>query len=49
MTTNPRHDSQPSRRRFLGTAAIRHANYALRIDPISTTTDRADATFSVIY
>lgn len=26
---------------------IRHSGYALRIDPISTATDRADATFSV--
>ncbi|MFE5374830.1 AbfB domain-containing protein [Streptomyces mirabilis] len=28
---------------------IRHANYVLRIDPISTSTDKADATFSVGY
>ncbi|MFD5635775.1 glycoside hydrolase family 43 protein [Streptomyces sp. NPDC127077] len=26
---------------------LRHANFVLRIDPISTTTDKADATFSV--
>ncbi|WP_328841646.1 AbfB domain-containing protein [Streptomyces europaeiscabiei] len=30
---------------------IRHWNYALRIDPVSTATatDRADATFSIVY
>jgi hypothetical protein len=28
---------------------VRHANYVLRIDPISTATDRADATFQVGY
>ncbi|MFG2651323.1 glycoside hydrolase family 43 protein [Streptomyces sp. NPDC048436] len=28
---------------------IRHSNYALRIDPISTTTDKQDATFHVGY
>nr|WP_246107549.1 AbfB domain-containing protein [Saccharothrix saharensis] len=28
---------------------IRHADYVLRIDPISTTADRADATFQVGY
>lgn len=26
---------------------LRHANYVLRIDPVSTATDKADATFSV--
>ena len=31
------------------TRYIRHANYVLRIDPISTTTDRQDATFRVGY
>jgi hypothetical protein len=31
------------------TRYIRHFDYVLRIDPISTTTDRADATFSVGY
>ncbi|MFE5244982.1 MULTISPECIES: glycoside hydrolase family 43 protein [unclassified Streptomyces] len=29
------------------TRYIRHSGYALRIDPVSTATDRADATFSV--
>ncbi|BFO16137.1 hypothetical protein SHKM778_25250 [Streptomyces sp. KM77-8] len=29
------------------TRYIRHSDYALRVDPVSTTTDRADATFSV--
>ncbi|MFC6091053.1 AbfB domain-containing protein [Saccharothrix lopnurensis] len=28
---------------------LRHANYLLRIDPVSTATDRADATFHVGY
>ncbi|MDX6350755.1 MAG: hypothetical protein QOF84_5545 [Streptomyces sp.] len=28
---------------------LRHSNYVLRIDPISTATDRSDATFSVGY
>ncbi|MBB5804978.1 hypothetical protein F4560_004746 [Saccharothrix ecbatanensis] len=28
---------------------LRHANYVLRIDPISTTADRADATFQIGY
>ncbi|MCD9878440.1 glycoside hydrolase family 43 protein [Streptomyces guryensis] len=31
------------------TRYIRHSNYVLRIDPISTTTDRQDATFRVGY
>ncbi|GAA5705382.1 alpha-L-arabinofuranosidase [Streptomyces avermitilis] len=31
------------------TRYIRHSDYALRIDPITTATDRADATFSVGY
>jgi hypothetical protein len=31
------------------TRYIRHSDYALRIDPVSTATDRADATFSVVY
>jgi Alpha-L-arabinofuranosidase B (ABFB) domain len=31
------------------TRYIRHYDYALRIDPVSTATDRADATFSVGY
>ncbi|MFF5437953.1 glycoside hydrolase family 43 protein [Streptomyces achromogenes] len=31
------------------TRYIRHYDYALRIDPVTTTTDRADATFSVGY
>lgn len=31
------------------TRYIRHSDYVLRIDPISTATDRADATFSVGY
>jgi hypothetical protein len=31
------------------TRYIRHSNYVLRIDPISTATDRADATFSIVY
>jgi hypothetical protein len=29
------------------TRYIRHANYALRIDPVSTATERQDATFDV--
>ncbi|GGW97096.1 hypothetical protein GCM10010383_28640 [Streptomyces lomondensis] len=31
------------------TRYIRHYSYALRIDPVSTATDRADATFSIVY
>jgi hypothetical protein len=31
------------------TRYIRHADYALRIDPLSTATDRADATFRIGY
>ena len=31
------------------TRYIRHSNYLLRIDPISTATERADATFRVGY
>ncbi|MEW2045549.1 glycoside hydrolase family 43 protein [Streptomyces sp. NPDC005476] len=31
------------------TRHIRHSNYVLRIDPISTTTEKQDATFSVGY
>lgn len=31
------------------TRCIRHTGYVLRIDPISTTTDKADATFHVGY
>ncbi|MEU1040703.1 glycoside hydrolase family 43 protein [Streptomyces sp. NPDC005907] len=31
------------------TRYIRHSNHVLRIDPVSTVTDRADATFSVGY
>ncbi|MBX9361065.1 hypothetical protein [Streptomyces sp. WAC04114] len=27
----------------------RHADYALRVDPVSTTTERQDATFRVGY
>jgi hypothetical protein len=26
---------------------IRHSNYLLRLDPVSTATDRADATFRI--
>lgn len=26
---------------------IRHSNYVLRLDPVSTATDRADATFRI--
>ncbi|WP_198932955.1 AbfB domain-containing protein [Saccharothrix sp. CB00851] len=28
---------------------LRHANYVLRIDPILTAVDRADATFQIGY
>ncbi|MFF1301471.1 AbfB domain-containing protein, partial [Streptomyces sp. NPDC058307] len=28
---------------------IRHSNYVLRIDPVSTTTEKQDATFRVGY
>ncbi|WP_298572280.1 AbfB domain-containing protein, partial [Streptomyces luteogriseus] len=31
------------------TRYIRHADYALRIDPVTTTTERQDATFRVGY
>lgn len=31
------------------TRYIRHSNYVLRIDPISTSTEKSDATFSVGY
>ncbi|MFI0437288.1 AbfB domain-containing protein, partial [Streptomyces eurythermus] len=31
------------------TRYIRHYDYVLRVDPVTTTTDRADATFSVGY